>query len=54
MVKHYMTVIQKVVHKVNPGPILITTDQPVYTLLKQMQWKFSNDFGEDAFIIMMG
>ena len=55
MVKHCMTVIQKVTHKVNPGQIRrITVDQPVYTLLKQIQWKFSNDFGEDSFITMVG
>ena len=50
-----MTVTQTVVHKVNPGQILIiTANQPVYALLKQIRWKFSNDFGEYAFIIMMG
>ena len=49
-----MTVIQKVVHKVNPRQIpIITTNQPVYALLTQIQWKFLNDFGEDAFIIMI-
>ena len=55
MGKHCMTVIQKVVHKVNPRQFpIFTTNQPIYTLLKQMQCKFSNGFGEDAFIIMMG
>ena len=54
MVKHCLTVTQNMVHKVNPGQIPITADQPVYALLKQIQWKLSNDFGEDAFIIMMG
>ena len=54
MAKHCMTVIQKVIHKVNPGQIrIITAEQPVYVLLKQMQWKFPNAFGEDALIIMM-
>ena len=50
-----MTVIQKVVQKVNPRQFpIFTTNQPVYTLLKQKQCKFSNDFGEDVFIIVMG
>ena len=50
-----MTVIQQVVHKVNPGQIpVIIADQLVYVLLKQIQWKFSSDFGVDALIIMMG
>ena len=47
-----MTVIQTVVHKVNPRQIpIITADQPVYALLKQIHWKSSNDFGENAFLI---
>ena len=55
MVKYCMTVIQKVVHKVNPGQIpIITADQPVYALLQQIQRKFSNGFGEDAFINVKG
>ena len=55
MVKHCMTVIQQVVHKVNPGQIpAIIADQLVYVLLKQIQWKFSNDFVVDALIIMIG
>ena len=29
------------------------SDQPVYTLLKHIQWKFSDHFGENAFAIMM-
>ena len=50
-----MTVIQQVVHKVNPGQIpAIIADQLVYVLLKQIQWKFSNDFVVDALIIMIG
>ena len=44
-----MTVIQKVVHKVNPEKIpIITANQPVYALFKQIQWKFSKDFAEDG------
>ena len=50
-----MTVIQKVAQKVDLWKIpIITADHPVYALFKQTQWKFSYDFGEDAFIIMMG
>ena len=55
MVKHGMTVIQQVVHKVNPGQIPATiADQLVYVLFKQIQSKFSNDFVVDALIIMIG
>ena len=53
MVKHCVRVIEKVVHKINPGQIpTITAYQPVYALHKRIPWKCSNYFGEDAFIVM--
>ena len=53
MLKHCMTVIQDVVHKVNSGQIPIIISLPVYALLKQIERNFSNDLN-DAFIVMMG
>ena len=39
---------------INPSKVpAITADQPVYMLLKQIQWKYPNMFGEDSFAIMM-
>ena len=39
----------------NPGqtPVL-GADQQVYALLKQLQWKFPEEFGEHKFVIMLG
>lgn len=33
---------------------VLGADQPVYALLKQIQWKFPEAFGEDKFVIMLG
>ena len=39
----------------NPGqtPVL-TMDQPLYALAKQLQWRFPNLFGEDKYVIILG
>ena len=55
MVKHCMVVVQRTIQDMNPSHVpVITTDQPVYALLKQIQWKYPNTFGEGNFVIMMG
>ena len=55
MVKHCMVVVQRTIQDMNPSHApVITTDQPVYALLKQIQWKYPNTFGEGNFVIMMG
>ena len=55
MVAHCMRVIKTTIHSINPGQApVITGDQPVYDLMKQVQWQFPNEFGEDKFVIMMG
>ena len=54
MVKHCVTVIHKVFHTVSHRQILIiTADQPLYALLKKINSKFSVQFGEGSFLIMM-
>ena len=54
MVKHCMVVVQRTIQDINPSQVpMITADQPVYALLKQIQWKYPNTFGEDNFVIMM-
>ena len=48
-------VVQRPIQDINPSQVLlITADQPVYALLKQIQWKYNNMFGKDSFITMMG
>ena len=48
-------VIKTAVDIVNPGQIpIITVDQPLYTLAKQIQWRWPKTHGEDHFIILFG
>ena len=55
MVAHCMRVIRKLIQHLNPTKTpVITGCQPVYTLLKQVQWQFPNDFGEEHFFVGMG
>ena len=53
MVKHCMTVIKDLISSLNSNqdPV-ITADQPVYALGKQIQWLYPNDFGHVVW--MMG
>ena len=54
MVKHCMVVLQRTNQDMNPSHVpVITTDQPVYALPKQIQWKYPNTFGEGNLVIMM-
>ena len=52
MVRHCMSVIQGVTKKLNPEQsTVITAGQPVYTLGKQIQWVYPDEFG-DVFWMM--
>ena len=52
--KHAMKNIRDTVAFLNPGQIpIIAADQPLYVLLKQIQWKWPA-YGEDKFVIMFG
>ena len=55
MVAHCMRVIRKLVQHLNPTQIpVLTGDQPVYALMKQIQWQFFTEFGEEHFFAGMG
>ena len=55
MVAHCMRVIRKLIQHLNPTQIpVITGDQPVYALMKQVQWQFPNEFREEHFFVGMG
>ena len=55
MIQHSMDNIQESVQKLNPGQIpVITCDQPLYTLAKQIQWHWPSTHGEDKFIVILG
>ena len=50
-----MRVIRKLMQHVNPIQIsVITGDQPVYALIRQVQWQFPNEFGKEHFYVGMG
>ena len=55
MIKHSFYVVKSAVEHLNPGqtPVL-TFDQPLYAMAKQVQWKWPEDYGEDKFVIMFG
>ena len=55
MVAHCMRVKRKLIQHLNPTQIpVITGDQPVYALMKQIQWQFPKEFGEEHFFVGMG
>ncbi len=55
MMLHGMHVVRKVTEHLNPGQTpFITADQPLYAILKQCQWEWPQDVGEDKFVVLMG
>jgi len=55
MIKHSMDVINNAVKHLNPGQTpVITFDQPLYALAKQIQWKWPEKYGDEKFVIMFG
>ena len=52
---HIMRLCKKGTEFLNPGQIpVLGADQQVYTLLKQLQWRYPGEFGEVKFVIMLG
>ena len=55
MVKHGMDVIMKAIGHVNPGQIpVLTLDQPLYTIAKDIQWSWPSMYGEEKYVVLMG
>lgn len=55
MICHALSVISSAVARVNPGQVpVVTFDQPLYALAKQIQWNWSNKFGEKQFVLILG
>ena len=53
MIKH--SIIQAAVQHLNPGQVpVLTADQSLFALAKQIQWTWPNKFGESLFVIMFG
>ena len=50
-----MNVIKKSIDFLNPGQIpVITVDQPLYSVVKQIQWNWPDTYGGDQFVIIPG
>ena len=55
MILHSMNVVKKAVDVLNRGQVpIITVDQPLFTIAKQIQWNWTASHGEDQFIVMFG
>ena len=55
MIRHSIDVVRNAVQHLNPGqtPVL-TCDHPLFTLAKQIQWKWPDTYGEDKLVVMFG
>ena len=55
MIRHAMDVVRSAVEMLNPSQIpIITCDQPLYALAKQIQWSWPSSHGEDRYVVMFG
>ena len=46
MIRHSMDVVQGAVHLLNPGQVhVLTLDQPLFTIAKQIQWNWPDVHG---------
>ena len=55
MNKHAMGVVKQAVNHVNPNQTPVTElDQQLYAIPKQIQWNWSDIYGEKKFVIMIG
>jgi len=55
MVNHAMDIAKASTDYLNPGqkPVIVA-DQPLYALMKKIQWKYPEAKGEDEFVVMLG
>ena len=52
-VRHSMNKVRDTIAHLNPGQVpVITADQPIYALIKQVQWHWPDLYGEDKFVVM--
>ena len=53
MIRHSMNTVKNAADHINNGQIpVITFDQPLYTIAKQIQWKWI--YSEEEFVILLG
>ena len=55
MIRHSIDVVKTAVEHLNPGQApVVTFDQPLFALAKQIQWKWPEKYGEDKVVMMFG
>ena len=55
MMHHSMHVIQQAIEHVNPGQVpVITVDQQLFAVCKEIQWTWPEKYGEDKFVMILG
>ena len=55
MVRHTMDIIDRVHKSLKiDQPIIVTADQPVYAIGKQVQWLYPDEYGDCKVVMMMG
>ena len=55
MIKHGMDMQKQAFQYLNPGQISVTTlDQPLFALVKLVQWKWPDTHGESLHVVMLG
>ena len=55
MVKDGMEVIMKATEHLNPGQVpVITVNQPLYAIAKEIQWSWPEIYGEKKYAVLMG
>ena len=52
---HFLEIVEKTTQLFNSGQIFVDeSDQPVYRLLKELQWRFSSRFGPEKYFCLLG
>ena len=55
MIRHAMDIIKLSVNHLNPGQVpVIALDQPPFAVGKEIQWNWSDLYGEKKFVVMFG
>ena len=55
MMYHTIKIVSSTISKLNPNQIpIIVGDQPIFSLLKQVQWRYPETYREDKLVIFMG
>ena len=54
-IRHGMNIVRRATEHLNPGQIsVIAMDQPLYTIIKCIQWTWRDTYGEDKYVVIMG